>query len=1123
MNNKDFAHLHVHTMYSQLDGYGTPEAYAERAKKLGFKHLACTDHGNIDGLIKFQQACEKHDIIPILGVEAYVVKKWKKVKGRGHMCLWIKNQRGFRNLTKLLSKANSPEGFYYKPRMNFSDIMKHRRGLVFGTACLQSFINIDGGLEFFNRLHEKVGDDLYMEIMPHDLEYQVKFNEHVLHIAKKKNVKVIATNDCHYIKRNEHRVQDIMLAIQRKAKMNDPDRFRFEIQGLHLRRAKEMIKALDKFGFYEKKYLTNTLEVAEKCGDFRIKKRDIELPHVPGINPDREDEILFELCQQGFIEIFEHPIEEYPVYYERLVEEFDLIKEKNFTRYFLIVWELCNWCRENKIMIGPGRGSVGGSLLAYLLRITTVDPIKHRLLFSRFINEDRIDYPDIDIDFEDTKRHLVKDHLEAMYGEGNIAGVSSFNRMQARAAIQDVARVFDVPWQEANSFTKQMDDQGDNQIDDAVKNNDDCRQFAKDHPEVIKYAKALEGQVRGYGQHAAALIVSMQKLTRSGRCTLREKDGVTLINWEKDDAEYMGLMKLDALGVKVLSVISLCLDLIKENHDKNIALEKLNLEDSSVLKQISDGHNVGVFQLGTWASNALVKEMGVEKFRHIVDSTALVRPGPYISGMTRQYIERKHGERWAKMHPEYEEMTKETYGLLVFQEQVMEVINRIAGLGYATADKIRKIIGKKRDPREFLAYKQKFMEGCEKVGIFNPREAERFWNGLQQWAKYGFNLSHSVEYAMIAYWCAWLKKYFPTEFICAALTNGAENKKPELIEEAYRLGLTLQLPKCGVNDPIQWKAKGTKLLVPFIEVKGLGAVKAYQAAKLPNPEQSNQKFFNKDDSSVMKHYGALGKLLETIGAYNLSNKTSDEITPEIKKLFKFRIVSNPSLEYKRLYALFGGTIRNTRLDDTLQGASKELKRLNGSMCVKRSFQGHRELFKCRECTLITECKRPVPPSRGIFNIAIIGEAPGPEEDREGRGFIGKSGKDLWKQIGIPREFFHVTNVNKCYPSRSRKPNKEQIVICGSMHLSKELLEIKPCVILAFGNTSLQYFEGRNTGIISMSGQTKWSEYFGCWICYCVHPSAQFHNPDNKQYYQDGIKNFRRVVRALAPMVWSKRK
>lgn len=1114
MKNSGFAHLHLHTTYSQLDGYGTPDEYAKRAKKMGFKYLACTDHGNIDALIKFQNACNENDIKPILGCEAYIVNEWKKEKKRGHITLWVKNKKGFRNLCNLLSIANI-DGFYYKPRLNFNTLWKYRKGLVIGTACLQSFINLEGGREFFARLCDDMNGDIYAEVMPHNDNTQIKFNRKVIRFAKKYGAKIIATNDCHYIKKADSKVQEVMLAIQRKDTWNNPNRWRFNITGLHLRGADEMRRALDKIGFYKEEYLSNTIEVAEKCSEFRIPKLDIKLPRVPGLEKVSEKEYIWSLCVNSFKSKFSEPITKYPVYRDRLKMEFDLITKKNFERYFLIVWELCEWCRKNGILVGPGRGSVGGSLIAYLLKITSVDPIKHGLIFDRFINNDRIDYPDIDLDFEDIKIHLVKEHLEDLYGEGNVAGVSSFNRLQAKAAIQDVARVFEIPQAEAINFTKMIDDSdGDGsaaKIQMAIDEHESAAEFAHANEDVIKYAKKLVGQVRNYGQHAAALVISMRNIAKSGRCNLIERKGVRLINWEKDDTEYVGLMKLDALSIKLLSILSHALKLIKENHAKDIDLEKLNLDDKKVIRAIASGNNTGVFQLNTWAMTSLIKDMKVTEFSHIVDSLSLVRPGPMESGMTEEYIKRQRTNKWRRMHDVYEEVTKDTYGLLVFQEQVMAVIHKVAGLPYSTADKIRKVIGKKRDVKEFEKYEETFKKGCRKTGYLSSEEANDFWDGLQKWARYGFNRAHSVEYAILGYWCAWLKYYFPTEFICASLTFGAKGKKPELIEEAYRLGLTVQLPKVGISHATEWKSNNGRLSIPFIEVKGIGPAKANEAARSPSPEKKKTKlkFVTMANNTNIKHKGSLGELLDSFGAYTLGENTIDN---DIKKLFDFRIVDNPKIEYEKLYKLFD-TIRIDKLDDILSGETAVLKSLSGA-AKEVSFKGHKKLMRCGQfCDLIDECSAPVPPSPGKYNIAIVGEAPGLEEDKKGKGFVGRSGDEVWKALKkYDRSLFHVTNVAKCFPKKTHKPSTAQIDMCGCTYLKKELEQIKPILVLAFGNTPLEFFTGKKSGVMNMSGQTTWSEEYGCFIAWCLHPAAALYNPDNRHYFIAGMRNFKRLCK-----------
>lgn len=1112
----DFAHLHVHTEYSMLDGLGTTDKYAEKASKLGYEYLAITDHGNIDGLIKFQASCEKYGIKPILGCELYIVDDIEvKTKKRGHIIALIKNKKGFTNLCSMLTYANT-KGFYYRPRITHQLLLDHCEGLVISTACLQTFMYEKRGEILFQNLHDAIGNDLYCEIMPHNIRKQKRLNQLCKKIHRQYGTKIIATNDCHYINRTHSQAHEVLLAIQSKAKWNDPKRWRFTIGGLHLRSINEMEQAFTKQGFYNRRYFLNTIEVAEKCSDFRIEKYPVRLPRVKGVKIKEEAETMKVLCYDGYKNIFDKKLKGNRVYYKRFNEEYNLIKRKKFIRYFLIVWELIKWCRENGIMTGPIRGSVGGSLVAYLLRITTVDPIKHKLMFSRFINEDRIDLPDIDIDFEDIKRHLIRGHLEELYGQGNVAGVSSFNRMQGRAVIRDVSRVFEIPLGEVDQFAKFIEDTDDHTgIQDAIDEYPEAQQFAEKYPNIIRHAKKLEGQIKTYSQHAAAVVVSKQPIGESGRCNLLERKGVTLINWEKDDTEYVGLMKLDVLGLKLLSILNDAKKAIKENHDVDIDFDSIDLNNKKVIREINNGNTVGIFQFNQWATKNLVQEIVAENFQHLADTTALVRPGPYASGMTEEYIKRKNeGTDWKRKHKVYEKITKDTYGLLVYQEQVMAVISEVAGLSYSMADNIRKVIGKKRNPKAFKQYKDQFINGCKQTKIFDATEAIEFWEGLQKWAGYGYNMAHATGYTILAFWCGWLKVYYPTEFICASLTYGAKPKRNELVEEAYRLGLTVVLPKVGISDSINWIAKDKKLYVPFVDVKGIGTVKAIQSCRLSSKNSgSMDKFFNRKKETV-RHKGQLGKLLNEIGAYNPREEI--QITDRIKEFFDFRIVTDPKQNYAKLYKMFGGKIRLDKLDAILSGDVKEIKNLSKKyeLLKHRSFKGHKDLQRCQKCELYKEGTRPVPPSPGKYNVFIIGEGPWVDEDEAGEGFVGRAGEMLWKAIKpFERKLFHVTNIWKCYPQYSRKANKQQIKIC-TQYLDIELRRVKPILILAFGNYVLRYFTNKAGGITDMSGQTTWNEKYGAWIAWCLHPAGVLHNPDNEVYYKAGIKNFRKMMKAI---------
>jgi DNA polymerase-3 subunit alpha len=1126
MNNKKFAHLHCHSEYSQLDGLGTTDAYAKKASEMGFEYLSLTDHGCIDGLIEFQKSCNKYNIKPILGCEAYIVPDAtiRKDKTRGHITLFVKNEIGFSNLCRLLTYANL-EGFYYKPRIDYNMLLSHCEGLVIATACASSFLRkFDNGVAFFYDLFDKIQDDLYLEIMPHQLKEQQEVNKIALRLSLETGCKIIATNDCHYIERSHWEAHEILLAIQTKAKWNDPKRWKFSIKNLYLCSAKEMWRRLRKIGLGLERYLTNTIEVARKC-NFKIPKQEILLPRVKGI-PLRvkEDEFLMNLCIKGFSEKNRQDIKDNRIYYNRLKEELSLITQKKFARYFLIAWELVHWCKINGILVGSGRGSVGGSLTAFLLNITTIDPIKHGLLFSRFINKERIDYPDIDIDFDSSKRYVVKQHLETMYGEDHIANVSSFNRMKSKGVIRDVSRVFDIPLDKVDRFTKLIENSDEHTgIQEAINNHEEGKQFNQQYPKIVKFAQILEGSIKNYGSHAAALIISREPLTQSDRCNLIKRnvkgEETILINWEKNNADYVGLMKLDALALKLLSIFSETKELIKQNYHKDIDLDQINIDDPAVLKEINDGHTTGLFQLNTYAMTTLIKEMGIKQFADLSDAMALVRPGPSASGMTEEYVKRKHGMRWKKHHRIYERITKKTYGVIVYQEQIMKVINKMAGLPYAMADEIRKIIGKKRSKKEFAPYKKKFIKGCLKQKTFSKIEAEEFWTALQEHAHYSFNEAHSTAYAILGMQSGWLKKYYPTEFICASLTYGSQAKKPLLIEEGYRLGLTLVLPKVGISDATRWVAKSNKLYIPFQEVKGIGMAKAHQAATI-TPHKNIQNLFFTKASQVRRHKGAFGKLLTDIGAYNLNDAI--RVSDKIQSYFDFRIVTDPHDTYKNLYNFFDGKIRLDRIDKILSGNLKEIAVLNNITPIVRkiTFKGHSNLLECTACKLREECQAPVCPSPGKYNVMIIGEAPGLQEDNQSKGFVGKSGDIIWKFLEkrkYRREDFHISNVVKCFPRLNRTPNPEQMRTC-SKFLKYELEEIQPKIILSFGNATLNFFAGRSSGISSISGKIIWNEEYAAWVVYCIHPAATLHNPANKQIFKMGMKAFCSIFKTVSKKI-----
>jgi len=1135
----DFCHLHIHNEYSVLDGLGTAEEYATAAEAMGMKYLCLTNHGNIDGVLQWQEACEKHGVAPVVGCEMYVVDDARvKEKGekRNHVTLLVKDQKGFRNLNKMLTHA-CLEGFYYRPRIDWPLLLSHLEGLVLLTGCVDSVLQeAKKGSKILEALAAAAADDLYFEVMPHILSKQKVLNKKIEKYHSKYRNKIVATNDCHYVRSADYKLQEVLLAIQSKKTWGDPGRFRFEVQNLHLRSSQEMISAFHRQnilpGEIVRQALKNTIEVAEKCSGFRIKKKKIRLPEVSLPDGVEEDEMLWQMCQDGLKKkrgASGLPLSksEKKIYSRRVEEEIKLIVRKDFVRYFLIVEDLVRWCRKNNIMVGPGRGSVGGSLVADLIGITTgVDPIKYDLLFDRFIAEDRVDYPDIDLDFEDNRREQARNYLELKYGVGRVVGITTALRMKTKNALRDVARVFEVPMVEVNEVCNAVGtlgyragNEGFDIVDAALSKAqnvdstvDIVKRFNRRHEQVVNYARALDGQVRAHGQHAAAVVLSPVDLNSGSRGHLLERKNNLLINWDMKDAEKLGLLKIDLLGLNTLTVLNETKRLAKESRGIEIDFSKIDMEDKALFDMINVGATTALFQVQTEFTSGICGQIVIEKFSHLCDAIALARPGPYDSGMTANYIRRKHGEGWRRMGKHYEEITAETFGVIVYQEQVMAVVRRLAGLSYSDADKIRRIIGKKRDKKYFEQYKKEFVRGCLKKETMSKREALVFWDGLEKHARYSFNKSHSVEYAMITMWTAYCKHYHPTEFISAALTYMGDKpeQKKALLDEGKRLGLVVMLPKVGESSAVRWVSKGMKLYMPFVEIKGIGLKTALKIAAdgdivAEKKGADISGFFKVSKPPTKKKESTkVEKLLVAVGAYS----DNEEVPEGAGEFFDFDVVGNFDKRNPRLMELYGGDIFPTD-----QQAALTAHFYKKGVIVKAAYEGDK-VKSCKNCALRAEAKLPVPSDAGRYNIAIVLEAPGRMEDKRGKPAVGKAGNALWSELrkyGLHRSMFHVTNVNKCYPSRTRTPTVAQVLACRQW-LNRELKEIDCRLVLACGNNPLFFFTGQQGGIRKLSGEIVWNDSRGLWTVFAVHPSSVLRaRSQNLEYFEKGVKVFADAV------------
>ena len=615
--NKNFCHLHVHNEYSYLDGFGSAEQYVERAKEMGFTSLALTNHGNIDGVIKFQKACLEHDVHPVVGVELYIVNnatiRDRNIKS-AHITVLAKNRIGFRNILKMLTYAHTT-GFYYRPRIDFHNLLSNLRGLIILSGCSNSFMNLPNGDKLVGQLIKELKDDFYFELMPHNFEDQIKTNKLALKLSRQYDSKCVVTNDCHYILENDSDVHDTLLAIQTKSKKDDKERYSFSVKGLHLRSYEEMEGCLVSQGIVSraesKKLFSNTMEIVEKCKDFKIERKPVYLPSVINEENKTDKQFLYELC---LLSLVEKGLDKDKKYIERVKEEYRVITARNFERYFLIVWDMVKWCKSNDIFVGPGRGSCGGSLIAYLLNITMVDPFKFDLLFPRFISETREDLPDIDLDFEDVKRHKVREYLISKYGAENVAGLSTFLTMKGKMALRDVCRTYDIPLKDVDKISKSIDDEAGFQW--SFENVQDCISFRVKYPGIVDTIFRLENQIRSVGQHPAAIVISKNNIGKGTNAYMKIKDENSVVNWDMKDAEYMGMIKLDVLGLNTLTVLSGTAKLIKERKGIDIDFQEIKLDDPRILNEFTLGHTVGCFQFGCLSGDTFV---GIENPKMIKD------------------------------------------------------------------------------------------------------------------------------------------------------------------------------------------------------------------------------------------------------------------------------------------------------------------------------------------------------------------------------------------------------------------------------------------------------------------------------------------------------------------------
>ncbi|PIX11145.1 DNA polymerase III subunit alpha [Candidatus Falkowbacteria bacterium CG_4_10_14_0_2_um_filter_36_22] len=801
-----FVHLHNHSHYSLLDGLSKIDEIIEAALTDGAPAIGLTDHGTMYGAIEFYQKCRQAGIKPIIGIEAYLAPNSRFDKNTKsdehnyyHLLLLAKNNEGYKNLIKLTSIAHL-EGFYYKPRIDWEILKKYSQGLIASTACLGGEIPrliLSGKLAKAEKRILEYNDlfgtgNFYLEIMPHlNLEGQAQVNSQLIKFSQKLNIPLVATNDAHYLKKEDDEVQDVLLCLQNKKKKQDSDRMNMTGGNYSLRPGREMAEVFKDVP----QAVANTLAIAAKC-DIEIKLGNIQLPYfiVPaGFN---ENNYLEKISREGLIKRYGKKYEGIDnKIKERLDYELAVIKKMGWPSYFLIVADFVNWAKDNGIVVGPGRGSASGSLVCYLTGITNLDPLQYDLLFERFLNPDRISMPDIDLDFADTGRDKVIAYVENKYGEDHVAQIITFGTMAARAAVRDVGRVLDYPYDYCDRLAKMIPMfakveqalETVSELKDMYKNDEAARK-------ILDYARKLEGVARHASTHACGVLITKDKLTEYVPLQYASSSDRSVVSqYSLHPIEELGLLKMDFLGLKNLTIIEQACKIIKNTRGLEINIDNIPLNDKKTFRLFQGGATTGVFQFESSGMKRYLRELKPTEFEDIIAMVALYRPGPME--WIPDYIMGKHGKKKPTyLHPILEPILAKTYGVALYQEQVMQMARDLAGFTMAEADVLRKAVGKKI-PKLLAEQKEKFIDGCVKNSI-SSQLAGKIFSFIEPFAGYGFNRSHAACYAMIGYETAYLKAHWPTEFMAALLTSDQQNidRISIEIEECRRMGIKVSRP-----------------------------------------------------------------------------------------------------------------------------------------------------------------------------------------------------------------------------------------------------------------------------------------------------------------------------------------
>ena len=957
-----FTHLHLHTEYSLLDGANKIKPLAKKVKKLGMTSVAMTDHGNMFGAIDFYNAMRAEGIKPIIGMEAYIHNSEdigdKTNRQRFHLCLYAKNEEGYKNLMFLSSQAYM-HGFYYYPRINKQLLKDNAQGLVCSAACLQGEVNwhlntqnernVKNGAKGYEEAKkialeykEIFGDDFYLEIMRHGIGDQHFVDDQILRISKETGIKVVATNDTHYLEQKDADAHEAFMCIAMNKLYDDPKRLRHSVHEFYLKSPEQIAKLYSDIP----EALEATQEIADKCNltiklgnptppNFKFTRQklqelNIEIPHPEEEYSLENDKVLFiHECRVGLEDRLKIvPKERHQEYRDRLEVEIEIINNMKFPGYMLIVWDFVIVAKRMGIPVGPGRGSAAGSLVAFSLKITDIDPIPYGLLFERFLNPERVSMPDIDMDFCQARRGEIIDYVVQQYGRANVAQIITFGKLLAKGVIRDVARVLDMPYAKADAMAKLIPDELGINLTSSYEKEPKIKELCDADPQaarVWEYALALEGLNRNAGTHAAGVVISNEPLWK--KTPLFKPSGLDTLATQYNGkyVEDVDLIKFDFLGLKTLTVIEEANKLIEQRHGKRVDFITADVNDKGVYDLIQTGNTMGLFQIESDGMQDLCKRLKPSNFEDIIAVLALYRPGPMESGMLDDFIDRKHGR--AEINYFYDEfdaplrpILETTYGVIVYQEQVMQIVQTIGGFSLGGADLVRRAMGKKIK-EEMDRLKGEFADGGVKKGYQKPH-CEELFDLIVKFAGYGFNKSHSAAYALVTFYTSYLKKYYPSEFMAALLTLEKDNtdKVVKYVDEVKRLGLDLFPPDINKSDLVfSAKKIDDKEVVMFGmgAIKGAGdvAINSILNARADGPFKDLADFISRIDGSKVNK-----RVIESLtkaGAFDSFGYSRRALLDQIEKIVE-TVGKAATAKKMATGSLFGDSDELTKVDIELE-------------------------------------------------------------------------------------------------------------------------------------------------------------------------------------------------------------